>query len=77
MQDLDQHGNAVGSLELDPLVDSNDLLVSVSLDRDVSSEEEEGEGRDHTRVMEEHRRTLDLGVVDDKLVVESSLVRVD
>ena len=60
----------VRSLKLDPLVNRDDLLVSISLDRDITSEEEEGEWGDHGGVVEEHGRTLDLGVVDEKLVVK-------
>ena len=77
MMYLDQHGNTMRSLELDPPVDSDDLLVSVSLHRDGPSEEEEGEGRDHGGVVEEDCSALDLRVEYDKLVVERSLVRVD
>lgn len=58
------------SLELDPLINSNDLLVPISLNGDGSSKEQEGEGWDHGRVMEEYRRALDFGVVDDKFVVK-------
>ena len=77
MMYLDQHGNTMRSLELDPPVDSDDLLVSVSLHRDGPSEEEEGEGRDHGGIVEEYCSALDLGVENDKLVVERGLVRVD
>ena len=67
----------MGGLELDPLVHSNDLLVAVSVHRYTASKEEQWEGRDHGGVVQEHGRALDLGVVDEELVVKRSLVTVD
>ena len=60
----------MGGLELDPLVHSNDLLVAVSVHRYAASKEEQWEGRDHRGVVQEHGRALDLGVIDEELVVK-------
>ena len=64
------------SLEHDPLVHCNSLLLPIPLHRDVTSEEEQREGRDHAGVVQEYRCALDFSVVDEEFGLECCLIRV-